>query len=534
MAIEERFTAIISARNEAGATLRRIGAQFAELSRRTGMTRIAAATVGAGRAFGTLANQVGSVAAPMAAVAGAAAGVGIVTLARSAAAAGDDFGDLAEKTGASVRDLQAWGDAAQRAGASPEDLANSLGRLNNNIRDAATGGNNDLADLFRRLRISMRDADGNIRSAADVLPQLADGFMRNEDPTRRTAMAMALFGRAGTALIPMLAAGSQELREQGERWRKYGFDFTSVLDGMKDAQAQFDNMDAAVKGLGHAIGAQLAPILGPIAQRMADWISANRRFMAMRIGAFVEGLAARFGQFFAERGPLTRLEDFIAIIGRVVDRLGGFQNVLIGFGALAAAPFVAAVVGIGAAFVPVVAALGKLALALGAGSPVGLAILAFAGLAAVVIKYWEPLKAFFQGLWANITAIFNQAWEAIRPVVNAVTAAVAPLRAGNSPTGPVASPAAQALRLANGSAGGARRIDENNLSALAFPPLPSILPNPAQAAANLAGAGQQNKVEVEVNVNNLPPGSRVDATSEGALLQQPRTSVGFALRRAPR
>jgi TP901 family phage tail tape measure protein len=523
MAIEERFTAIISARNLAGATLRQVGAQFAALSRQTGLTRIASAAAGVGRAFANLATQVGSVVGPMAALGAAAGAAGLSSLAVRTAAAGDDLGDLSARTGVAIETLQSLSEVASRAGVDQAGLAGALQKLNRGLAEAANGGTGDLAPALRQLGISMRDANGEIRNAADLLPELADAFARNENQALRTRLATELFGRTGEQLIPMLAEGSAALREGQERFRRYGYSLAPVAEALSEADGQFKDMALSVRGLADAIGAQLAPVLGPIAARMADWVAANRELISSRVGEWAERASASFAAFFADRGPLDRLEGFASAIGSVVEAVGGVQNLMIGFGVLAVAPFLAALVSIAAAFGPLLAALGSLALALGAGSPAGLAILAFAGLAALLISNWRPVADFFRGLWADITAIFDAAWARLQPVVEAISAAMAPLRAGSSPTGPVASPEAQAQRRANQRAGGAQFIEGFN-----------TLPQPAQAAAALAAPAQQGRVEVEVNVNNLPAGSRVEATSEGALVQQPRTSVGFALGRPAR
>lgn len=53
-------------------------------------------------------------------------------------------------------------------------------------------------------------------------------------------------------------------------------------------------------------------------------------------------------------------------------------------------------------------------------NPIGLAIMAIAVLAVVLIKYWQPIKAFFQGLWQGISAGLQPALTALQPVINAL------------------------------------------------------------------------------------------------------------------
>jgi phage-related tail protein len=45
-------------------------------------------------------------------------------------------------------------------------------------------------------------------------------------------------------------------------------------------------------------------------------------------------------------------------------------------------------------------------------NPIGLAITAIALAAFVLIKYWEPIKAFFSGLWSEISSAFQEGFAA--------------------------------------------------------------------------------------------------------------------------
>ena len=532
MAIEERFTAIITARNAAGAVLRQIGAQFAALSQQTGLSRIASAAAGVGRAFGSLALQIGQVAGPLAAIGASAAAIGLGSMAARTAAAAGALSDLSARTGISVQDLQELGDSARLAGVDQNTLATALQRLNRGLAEAAAGGGGDLGPLLRHLGISMRDANGQIRNAVDLLPELADVFQRNENQALRTRAATELFGRAGEQLIPMLANGSRALEESRQRFRQYGFSMAESADGLAKIDDVFETLQVATEGLTQAIGAGLAPVLGPIAQGLADWVRANRDLIATGIGEWAERTSAAIGAFFADRGPLERLADFAATLSGTVEALGGMQNVLIGFGAIAALPFIAALASIVTAFVPLMTAIGALGAALLAGSPVGLAIVAFGAMAAVLVSQWEPISAFFRDLWASVTRIFDAAWERIRPVAEAIGAAASVLTGGSSPTGPVAAPDAQQQRRTNwrnrgalGAEGGEPRIIGMSR------PLPSVLPSLSNIAPPPA---QEGRVTVDVNLNNAPPGTRVEAASNGPLVREPNTSVGYALGRAPR
>lgn len=520
MAIEERFAAVITVRDQTQSTLQAIGARFQAISRNSGLTSLGSAAMGVGRAMGNLAQQVASVVGPLASLGALAAAGGLATLAVHTAAAGDDLGDLSARTGIAIRDLQSLGEVASRAGVDQASLASSMQRLNRNMADAANGGNAEMASAMRQLGISMRGSNGEIRNAADMLPELADAFARNENQALRVRLATELFGKAGEAMLPMLINGSDALREGQERWARYGFNMEAVAETMSTADGQFKDLGVAISGMASAIGAKLAPVLGPLAAYIADWVTANRDLIATKIGEWAERASAAFTTFFADQGPLDRLAEFAAAIGRGVEAIGGVQSVLIGFGALAASPFIAALLSIGAALVPLGGALVTFGVAL-ATTPIGLFVVAIgtlAGAALLIYENWSTVADFFKGVWEGIAAAFDWGWSKIQPIVDLLKSAssLIPTSMPTVTTVPI-TPEAQAQRRGNmggrGAAGG-------------FYGEASPLQSPLAAGA---GAPQQGQVAVNVRFDNAPPGTRVEADASGGLVRQPSTDVGYSL-----
>lgn len=98
-----------------------------------------------------------------------------------------------------------------------------------------------------------------------------------------------------------------------------------------------------------------------------------------------------------------------AMSGAVVwlaEALGGWQNLMIAIGALMAGKLLFAVV----SFIATLQTLG-ITLAM---TPVGwfiAAVAAIAGLALLVVKKWEPIKAFFIALWEGIKQPFAATWD---------------------------------------------------------------------------------------------------------------------------
>ncbi|MBB3899970.1 phage tail tape measure protein [Roseococcus suduntuyensis] len=506
MAITEQFTAVISARDLTAGPLRQIGLRFGALARNTGLVRIGAAAANVSRQFAGLGARVASVAAPLAAVGAVAGSAGLLRMTQNTAALADRLNNLSIRTGVTVATLQSLSDVAGRAGVSQEALAANLGRLNVGMVNAATGGNRDLAAAFQRMGIALRGPTGQIRTAAEVLPELADAFAANENPAMRLRMATLLMGEAGAAMIPVFEGSSRALREGEARFRRYGFTMSrEVTAANVAAHNQFEDLRVSLAGMAQAIGSRLAPTLGRIAERMAGWVEANRDLIALRIGEHVQNISAAMERFFEEQGALDRINAFMTRVGELVEKVGGLRNVLVGFGVVASLPFIAAVANIGMALAPVIRAVGLLAGALAAGSPLGLAVLAIGVTLGALVTHWE-----------SVLRAINRVKDALLTFPEIGTPGAAP--------GPEQGRRNFGQR---GRAGGFYGPDA--LPAPDASGLPSGLPGASPMSA--PAAPQRGQVDVNVRLENAPPGTRVETRAAGSLIRGAQTDVGYGLMR---
>jgi hypothetical protein len=194
----------------------------------------------------SLQGSLRSIAGPLAAAFSVAA---IGTFSKSLIDAADRLNDVSEQTGIAVRELSALGNAATLNGSNTETLNTALVKLNRSISEAA-GGSKEQQKAFEALGISAGELSG--LSTTEVFFKISDAFAGAENGANKTAIAMALLGRSGAELIPVLNQGSTELR-------KYSATFN---DDFAKASAQFnDNVDRmiirlkmlAVEGLGPVI-----------------------------------------------------------------------------------------------------------------------------------------------------------------------------------------------------------------------------------------------------------------------------------------
>lgn len=408
------------------------------------MKKVRDSVKGVGDAGSKLAGAVAPVAAVGAAV-GAFAGKAVKDFLDTSGA----LADMSDRLGISAEKLQEWQYVAEKSGVSGEDMQGSMEKLNKAIYQAASG-KGDGAALFKRLGISVRNADGSLRNAADILPQLADAFAKNENPTLRTAMAMQLMGKSGGAMIGVLAQGSSAIKEQQAEARKLGIIISDADIAMADAFADgpLANFTKQLGALTMMVGAKLVPVLAPMVEKMSAWLTANQASIAASITRGVQGIADAIQKI-----------DLDAVI----------TGMKIAFGVVVAGQ----VLSIVSAVAGLAAAMGALGLA---AAPI-IGVVALLGAAGFMLwKNWDGVVGGLKALWEDFGT-----W--IGPKIEAITSKLRPLTSVFSRVGGWIS----------GLGGG------------------SVSPGAGNAGPGIIGAGKQNvQGEMVVRFDNAPPGMRVD------------------------
>ena len=128
---------------------------------------------------------------------------------------------LSAKTGLSIESMQEWNYVAKMHGTEIGALAPAFKTLSKNVA-AAADGNKAMAKEFKSMGIDTKDAAGHLRGidevTDDVIRKLAD--MSNH--TRQVAEANQLLGKGASALLPIIAKGSEEFHKQKQEAQDLG------------------------------------------------------------------------------------------------------------------------------------------------------------------------------------------------------------------------------------------------------------------------------------------------------------------------
>lgn len=184
----------------------------------------------------------------------------LVDITKTVIDTGDALTKMSQKTGIAVEDLSKLEYAADLAQVSHEALNKGLTNLAVNMVSVATGVG-PVAEEFKKLGISVRNADGTMKSSGAVLSELADKFADMPDGVEKTNLAVDIFGKKlGAEMIPLLNAGAAGLKAMGDEAQSLGLVMGSDL--AKKSEEFNDNLERMHK-LSGALGISIANALIP-------------------------------------------------------------------------------------------------------------------------------------------------------------------------------------------------------------------------------------------------------------------------------
>lgn len=340
---------------------------------------------------------------------------------------GDGIDKTSLRVGVSAERLQSLRYAANLSGASADTLDKSMAKLNENMAKAAAGKNEELASLFKKLGISLKDANGNLRNAADVMPQFADAIQRNTDAGLRARMMIAAFGEEGQKLVPMLEGGSGALQEMEDRAKRLGLVMSG--DDVKAAAAlgdRFSELGMVFDSFGNTLSAKIAPVLTPIIDDLVEFIAKNKEAFAGRVSQAVAQFAQAIKRIDFQALADGCMKAFDAI-GRVFDAIGGFEMVLKAIGAILAgkvllglASFSGSLLTLGVSFAKLIPLVIKVGASFaGMLGPIGLIVAAVGTAAALIIANWDSIGPKVKEVWEKISGWASEKMQEIKAAFSA-------------------------------------------------------------------------------------------------------------------
>jgi hypothetical protein len=203
---------------------------------------------------------------------------------KSSITAADQARKTAQSIGLTTESFTGLQFAASQSGVANTELSGSLTRLSRSMSDAAKKGGIP-AEIFSDLGISVLNAEGNLRSADEVLADLADTFQNMPNGVEKTAAAVELLGRSGARLIPLLNGGSEGIKALTDQAERLGL---VISDEQAAASERFNDniaaMGGAARGASNTIAGELLPTLNEMSGLLLDVVEDGESAQIMADG----------------------------------------------------------------------------------------------------------------------------------------------------------------------------------------------------------------------------------------------------------
>lgn len=196
---------------------------------------------------------------------------------------GDMFDKMSQRTGVSVEALSGLKFAAEQSGASIETLEMGIRNMQRVLLDVQQGSST-AATTLSMLGLSIDNLQ--TMSPEQQFLQMAQAIAGVEDPSRQAALAMELFGRSGTQLLPMLQQGEAGIEALMQEARRLG-----IVMSEEDAKAAADFTDAMnrLSSVFKGIATQVASVITPILTKLSNLFTSldkGTRELIVQVGLF--------------------------------------------------------------------------------------------------------------------------------------------------------------------------------------------------------------------------------------------------------
>ena len=231
----------------------------------------------------------------------------------------DSLQEMSQRTGMTAKTLSELGYAAKLSGSSLEGMESTVKKMQVNIVKAAEG-NAGLRKTFDDLGIKLTDL---VRMNPDQqFMSLAEAVANVKDPTTKAATAVELFGKQGTALLPMLADGKKGLDDMRDAADKAGVVMSNeTAKSAADLNDKVDAMKQSFAGITLQLGTALLPIVEKVTAVITN---ITQKFIAWSkehpiLSGFIMNVTAAIG------GIMLVLGSLLLILPKIIAGMGAMS-----------------------------------------------------------------------------------------------------------------------------------------------------------------------------------------------------------------
>lgn len=306
----------------------------------------------------------------------------------------DELLDLEQQTGLSTDTLQEFRAVATEAGVSQDAVARSAESLQRRLSGIEKDSGKS-ANAMSRLGISIKDADGNLKSMDSLLPEIITELQGMEDITERNSRATDIFGRGTRELAPILGLTAEETDNLRQQAHEMGLVMEEdALTGANDFRIVVDSLKQEFSATFRELGTNMIPLL------QDTLVPLITETILPAFESFVEDVAVLIEWFGAlDSGTQSTILSIIGIstaIGPVLLAIG--KMITIGSSLITTATT------LGGAFATVVASI----------TPVGIAIMGLVATGVILYQHWDEVSEIGQKVWSYIENLITNSVETIK------------------------------------------------------------------------------------------------------------------------
>lgn len=197
-----------------------------------------------------------------------AAGAALYKVGSGAAETLDRIDKMSQKIGVSRQGYQEWEYILSQNGMEIDKLQVGIKSLTTSIGQAADGTGKG-AEAFRQLGVSIRDAQGELKSQEAIFEDTVRALQAYPEGADKARLANELFGRSGQELMPLLNSTAGSVDELKQRAHELGL---VMDDDAIDAGVKFQDTMDSLKHAFNAVMVKLGVELLPMFQKFADWV----------------------------------------------------------------------------------------------------------------------------------------------------------------------------------------------------------------------------------------------------------------------
>lgn len=202
---------------------------------------------------------------------------------------GEGLARTAKIIGVTTDELQKFNYAAKMSDVSTEGMQTAIQKMNNGLAQLKVHSGtieSGLKHINPQLMMQLRTA----KDSQSAFMMVADAIAKTESPQKRAAIAMAVFGKAGQDMIPMLLKGKAGISELMAETSKYsGIMSKEAIEASEKYADAMKHMTGTMQSLKSSAITPLLTAITPYLDELVEWVNTNRQLIKTDIKNFVTG-----------------------------------------------------------------------------------------------------------------------------------------------------------------------------------------------------------------------------------------------------